>query len=167
MATQGTNNNKSATIRRVTSSSDTNTVSFNTVTQGQLDTLDPSAIITTRGYLTKVDVALGGTTSPVPIGGKKDFKFVKNIYDYPQTGEGGTKMIDIYGRVLVIDGTDIIVDKTASGNPKFTATAVVFDDDNSPGNGSFETNKGLTYYTKMSSSYLPQTLSVEDTPPLP
>ena len=162
MATNGTINNKPAIVRRVTSASDKNTVSFTSVTQGQLDTPDLSALKTTDSVISKIDVTLGGIAGRVPVGGKKDFKYIQTINDYPTTGDGGIKMLDIYGRVLVIDGTDIVVDKTASGQPKFETTSVVYSDDVSPGNKSYDNNKGLVYYTKMTAGTAPATLTVGD-----
>lgn len=161
MATSGSLNNKPAVIRRVTSSSDQNTVTFTSVTQGQMDTADPSALITTDSVISKIDVSLKGIAGCSPLGGKRDFSSIKTVKDYNRTGLGTPKILDMYGRVVVIDGTDIKVEKTSSGQPKFAVTNTTLDADNAPGNLSYAGNKGLVYYTKMTAGSSVTTLDVD------
>jgi hypothetical protein len=162
MATTGTANNKPAIISRVTSSSDKNSITFNSVTLGQLNTPDKSSLVTADSVISKIDVTLSGLTHTSVIGGKRDFKVITNVKDYNTTGSGNPKVLDQYGRVLVIDGTDIKVEKTLSGQPKFAVTSTTLDPDNAPGNLSYADNQGLTYYTKMTPKIAVATLTVGD-----
>lgn len=160
MATTGTLNNKPAVVRRVTSDNDKNTMTFIGVTNGQLDT--PDNYYTTSTVQSKINVTLGGITSIAKVGGKRDFTVLKTIKDYNRTGAGSTRVLDQYGRVLVIDGTDIKVEKTATGQPKFVTTATTLTADNAPGNLAYADNKGLTYYVKMTPKVAVTTLTVGD-----
>lgn len=162
MATTGTNNNNPAVLRRVTASSNKNTMTFTSVPQGQIDTPDASANITTDSTITKIDFALGGIRTRAAEGGKRDFKFVKTQPDYNRTGVGATKVLDQYGRVLVIDGANIKVEKTASGQPKFATTSTTLDADAAPGNKTYAGNQGLVYYTKITGGSTVVTLEVGD-----
>lgn len=162
MATQGTNNNNPAVVRRVGSASNKNTISFEKVDQGQIEAPDASAAVTTKSNLSRLDTKLGGIRTSAVVGGKRDFTVIKTLKDYNTTGNGATKVYDLYGRVLVINGADIEVEKTASGQPKFEATSTTLSSDVSPGNRTYEQNQGLIYYTKMTASKLPITLEVGD-----
>lgn len=161
MATTGTNNNNPAVLRRVGPGSNKNTMTFTSVPQGQMDTPDISALKTTDSSISKVDIALGGIRTRSVVGGKRDFKYIKTVKDYNLTGAGAARVLDQYGRVLVIDGAEIKVEKTASGQPKFLATSTTLDADNSPGNKTYAGNNGLTYYTKMTGGFGVDTLSVD------
>jgi hypothetical protein len=162
MATTGTLNNKPAVISRVTSASDKNAVTFTSVTLGSLNTPDLSSLVTTDSVISKVDVTLQGIVPIAKVGGKRDFTVIKTVKDYNRTGSGSTKVLDRYGRVLLINGANIEVEKTASGQPKFGTTSTTLAADNSPGNLSYADNKGLTYYVKMTPSLSVTTQIVGD-----
>ena len=162
MATTGTNNNNPAVLKRVTADSNKNTMTFTSVSLGQMDTPDASANKTTDSTITKIDFALGGIRTRAIEGGKRDFKVIKTLPDYNRTGAGATKVLDQYGRVLVIDGANIKVEKTSSGQPKFSMTSTTLDADNAPGNKTYSGNQGLIYYTKMTGGSAVVTLEVGD-----
>jgi hypothetical protein len=162
MATTGTNNNTPAVVRRVGASSNKNTMTFTSVAQGQLETPDASANKTTDSVISKIDYALGGLRQVSKLGGKRDYTFITTEKDYNLTGTGATKVLDQYGRVLVINGANIEVEKTAAGQPKFSTTATTFSADLAPGTKSYEDNTGLVYFTKMTAGSSVTTLTVGD-----
>ena len=174
MSTTGTSNNTKVVLRRVTSASDRTNTTFVSVKQGENPTADLkyslymvsgnsvySNNLTNDSTLTKVDVNARGIPGRVPAGGKRTYASTTTLKDYNLTGAGTTRVLDIYGRVVKISGTDIVVNETSSGSPRFEQTSTTFTADTAPGNGTYAANKGLVYYTKITAKSVPATLTVE------
>ena len=174
MSTTGTSNNTKVVLRRVTSASDRTNTTFVSVKQGENPTADLkysaymvsgnsvySNNLTNDSTLTKVDVNARGIPRRVPAGGKRTYASTTTLQDYNLTGAGTTRVLDIYGRVVKISGTDIVVNETSSGSPRFEQTSTTFTADTAPGNGTYAANKGLVYYTKITAKSVPATLTVE------
>lgn len=162
MATLGTINNKPAVLRRVTSSNDKSLITFANVVQGQLDTYNPRSFTTTSSSLSRINIALGGIVQLSKVGGNVYHSSITTVKDNNLTGAATTKVLDIYGRVVKVTGSNIIVDKATSGSPKFGVTATTFDADNAPGNLTKAGNDGLTYYVRMTGGFAPTTQTVGD-----
>jgi hypothetical protein len=90
---------------------------------------------------------LAGITTAVPDGGLREYSLIKT-YDLKETQQGGfaAKWMDIYGRVLEVDGGNIAILGDKAANAEITKTT--FNADKSSGNETYAKNKGLTYYTK-------------------
>jgi len=90
---------------------------------------------------------LAGITKVVADGGLRQYTLIKT-YDLKETQQGGeaTKWMDIYGRVLEVNGSNIAILGDKAANAETTTTT--FNADKSSGNETYAKNKGLTYYTK-------------------
>jgi len=90
---------------------------------------------------------LAGSAVRVPDGGLRTYSLIKK-YDLKETQQGGeaTKWMDIYGRVLEVNGSNIAILADKAANAEITSTE--FNPDKSSGNETYAKNKGLTYYTK-------------------
>ena len=175
MSTTGTSNNTKVVLRRVTSASDRTNTTFVSVKQGENPTADLkyslymvsgnsvySNNLTNDSTLTKVDVNARGIPGRVPAGGKRTYSSTTTVKDYNLTGAGATRVLDIYGRVVKISGTDIVVNETSSGAPRFEQTSTTLTgSDTAPGNGTYTSNKGLVYYTKITAKSAPTVLTVD------
>jgi hypothetical protein len=96
--------------------------------------------------------ALAGIAARVPDGGLRTYSLIKN-YDLKETQQGGeaTKWMDLYGRVLEVNGSNIAILGDKAANAEITSTT--FAADKSPGNETYDKNKGVTYYTKMTGGF--------------
>lgn len=90
---------------------------------------------------------LAGIAETVPDGGTRTYSLIKT-YDLKETQQGGenTRWLDIYGRVLEVNGSNIAILNDKAANAE--ATPTTFNADTAPGNETYVKNKGLTYYTK-------------------
>jgi len=90
---------------------------------------------------------LAGSVERVPDGGTRTYSLIKQ-YDLKENKQDGenTRWIDLYGRVLEVNGSNIAIlgDKAANAEP----TSTTFNADTASGNETYVRNKGLTYYTK-------------------
>jgi hypothetical protein len=90
---------------------------------------------------------LAGITKVVADGGLTRYTLI-TTYDLKETQQSGfaAKWMDIYGRVLEVDGGNIAILNDKAANAESTLTD--FLPDKSSGNETYAKNKGLTYYTK-------------------
>jgi hypothetical protein len=90
---------------------------------------------------------LDGITKVVADGGLIRYTLI-TTYDLKETQQAGfaAKWMDIYGRVLEVDGANIAILNDKAANAESTVTE--FLPDKSSGNETYAKNKGLTYYTK-------------------
>ena len=95
---------------------------------------------------------LAGIAERVADGGLRTYSMIKQ-YDIKETNQGGenTKWIDLYGRVLEVNGSNIAIlfDRAANAEP----TSTEFDPDKAPGNETYNRNKGNTYYAKVTTGF--------------
>ena len=95
---------------------------------------------------------LAGSVQSVPDGGTRTYSLIKQ-YDLKETQQGGenTRWLDLYGRVLEVNGSNIAIlaDKAANAEP----TVHTFDADKAPGNETYNRNKGNTYYAKVTTGF--------------
>ncbi len=96
---------------------------------------------------------LAGIAEHVADGGMKTYSLIKN-YDLKETQQGGsaTRWMDLYGRILEVDGSNIAILGDKAANPEITSTT--FDADKAPGNETYDKNKGNTYYAKITGGYV-------------
>ena len=96
---------------------------------------------------------LAGIAARVADGGLRDYSMIKN-YDIKETVQSGenTRWIDIYGRVLEVNGSNIAILGDKAANPEITATT--FNADTAPGNETYDKNKGNTYYAKITGGFV-------------
>lgn len=96
---------------------------------------------------------LAGIAEHVADGGMKTYSLIKN-YDLKETQQGGsaTRWMDLYGRILEVDGSNIAILGDKAANPEITSTT--FDADKAPGNETYDKNKGNTYYAKITGGYI-------------
>ena len=96
---------------------------------------------------------LAGIAERIADGGMRTYSLIKN-YDLKETVQTGenTKWIDLYGRVLEVNGSNIAILGDKAANPEITATT--FDADKAPGNETYDKNKGVTYYAKITGGYI-------------
>ena len=96
---------------------------------------------------------LAGIAERVADGGLRTYSMIKN-YDIKETVQGGenTRWIDIYGRVLEVNGSNIAILGDRAANPE--ATSTTFNADTAPGNETYDKNKGSTYYAKITGGYV-------------
>jgi hypothetical protein len=96
--------------------------------------------------------ALAGIAAIVADGGMRTYSLIKN-YDLKETNQGGeaTKWMDLYGRVLEVNGSNIAILNDKAANAEITSTT--FAADKAPGNETYDKNKGVTYYTKMTGGF--------------
>jgi hypothetical protein len=95
---------------------------------------------------------LAGSVQSVPDGGTRTYSLIKQ-YDLKETNQGGenTKWIDLYGRVLEVNGSNIAILSDKAANAEITSTT--FSADTAPGNETYEKNKGNTYYAKTTTGF--------------
>lgn len=96
---------------------------------------------------------LAGIAERVPDGGLRTYSLIKN-YDLKETQQGGsaTRWMDLYGRILEVDGSNIAILNDKAANPEITSTT--FDADTAPGNETYDKNKGNTYYAKLTGGFV-------------
>jgi len=96
---------------------------------------------------------LAGIAERVADGGMRTYTLIKQ-YDLNETNQGGenTKWIDLYGRVLEVNGSNIAILGDKAANPETTSTT--FSADTAPGNETYDKNKGNTYYAKITTGYV-------------
>lgn len=96
---------------------------------------------------------LAGIAERVADGGMRTYSLIKN-YDLKETQQGGsaTRWMDLYGRILEVDGSNIAILGDRAANPEITSTT--FDADKAPGNETYDKNKGNTYYAKITGGYV-------------
>jgi len=176
MATTGTNNNSSAVLRRVNSSSNTGNVTFVKVNQGENPQSDRKysefmlsgrSVYSTDNFnndkLTKVDVRLGGIKTIAPEGGKTVYNRIKTLPDYNTTStavDGTVGILDMYGRMIKVSGGNLVPQTGGKGGSTFDMTSVTLNADTAPGTKNWTGNLGLKYYTKMTTSAKPKALEV-------
>jgi hypothetical protein len=105
---------------------------------------------------------LAGIAARVALGGQKVYSLLKT---YP-LGEldkttVNTRWVDIYGRVLEVNGSNIRLLGSKDANSEITVNTFV-NDDASPGNKTYSGNKGLVYYSKLSASAQPKVMIVAE-----
>ena len=95
---------------------------------------------------------LAGIATRVPDGGLRTYSLIKN-YDLKETQQGGsaTRWMDLYGRILEVDGSNIAILNDKAANPEITSTT--FAADKAPGNETYDKNKGITYYAKITGGF--------------
>jgi len=95
---------------------------------------------------------LAGIAERIADGGQRTYSLIKQ-YDLKENKQDGenTKWIDLYGRVLEVNGSNIAILNDRAANAE--VTSVTFDPDKAPGNETYNKNKGVTYYTKMTGGF--------------
>ena len=95
---------------------------------------------------------LAGIATRVPDGGLRTYSLIKN-YDLKETQQGGsaTRWMDLYGRILEVDGSNIAILNDKAANPEITSTT--FAADKAPGSETYDKNKGITYYAKITGGF--------------
>ena len=95
---------------------------------------------------------LAGIAERIADGGMRTYSLIKQ-YDIKETVQSGenTRWIDIYGRVLEVNGSNIAILGDKAANPEVTST--IFDADTAPGNETYDKNKGTTYYAKITGGF--------------
>jgi hypothetical protein len=90
---------------------------------------------------------LAGIPERVADGGQRTYSLIKQ-YDLKENVQSGeaTRWMDLYGRVLEVNGSNIAILNDKAANAEITSTT--FSADTASGNETYAKNKGLTYYTK-------------------
>jgi len=111
---------------------------------------------------------LAGIPGLAKFGGTKTYSLVKT-YALGELNKSttATKWIDLYGRVLEVNGSNIRLLNSRDSNAEITTNTVqatdgATNDDISPGLRSYSNNKGLTYYTKLSASANPKVMIIAE-----
>jgi hypothetical protein len=111
---------------------------------------------------------LAGIAGLAKFGGTKTYSLVKTyaLGELDKT-TAATKWIDLYGRVLEVNGSNIRLLNSRDSNAEITANTVqatdgATNDDIAPGLRSYSNNKGLTYYTKLSASANPKVMIIAE-----
>ena len=102
---------------------------------------------------------LAGVAARVPVGGLRAYSVIKTyaLGELDKT-TAATKWVDIYGRILEVNGSNIRLLSSKDANSEITSTT--FTADVAPGTKTYSNNKGLVYYTKLSASANPKIMSV-------
>lgn len=95
---------------------------------------------------------LAGIATRVADGGMRTYSMIKtyDLKETIQTGES-TRWMDLYGRVLEVNGANIAILGDRAANPE--ATSTTFSADSAPGNETYDRNKGETYYAKITGGF--------------
>jgi len=103
---------------------------------------------------------LAGIAGITKLGGTKTYSLIKTyaLGELDKT-TAATKWVDIYGRILEVNGSNIRLLSSKDANAEITSTTFT-NDDVAPGTRSYSNNKGLVYYTKISASANPKIMSV-------
>ena len=102
---------------------------------------------------------LAGVPGLAIVGGRRTYSIIKTygLGELDKT-TAATKWVDIYGRILEVNGSNIRLLSSKDANSEITSTT--FSTDVAPGTKSYSNNKGLVYYTKLSASANPKIMSV-------
>lgn len=104
---------------------------------------------------------LAGIAARVALGGLRTYSIIKT-YGLGELDKAtaATKWIDLYGRVLEVNGSNIRLLGSKDANSEITSTT--FTADVAPGTKTYSDNKGLVYYSKLSASAQPKVMTVAE-----
>ena len=104
---------------------------------------------------------LAGIAARVALGGLRTYSIIKTygLGELDKT-TAATKWIDLYGRVLEVNGSNIRLLGSKDSNSEITSTT--FTADVAPGTKTYSDNKGLVYYSKLSASAQPKVMTVAE-----